>query len=182
MRNILDWFGKVWSRTPPPEKAPKNIRKQYRIALRKYKQEEIRRMNEIEAQLQLWKKRQFAAIQALPPRLRFTALLEVDDGWIQKQLPQPLERPSTYDPDNYRTWPPYVKSLFEYNWSPGTEIPLERVAKKVLLKMNRKKSYLMILNLILPWMEHEYHLLKQTLMMISILKQNSIKCSIEKLK
>merc|ERR1719219_191461 len=98
-------------------------------------------MNEIEAQLQLWKKRQFAAIQALPPRLRFTALLEVDDGWVQRQLPEPLKRPTLYDPDNYRSWPPYVKALFEYNWRPGTEIPMERVAKRSFAEEEQKELF-----------------------------------------
>jgi len=129
MRSILDWFGTVWTATPPLEKAPPKTRNRYRKAVRLYKSQEIRRMNDQEVKKQTYKKRQLEAILALPPRLRLTALCDVDDHWVSQQIPAPIERLPDYDIDNYRTWPPWVKALFEYNWRPGTQVPLERVAR-----------------------------------------------------
>merc|ERR1719242_1474913 len=130
MREILDWFGTVWTATPPLSNAPKHVQQRYRRALRFYKSEEIRRVKAAEVRKEQWKQRQLSAILALPPRLRLTALCDVDDRWVEHQLPELIETIPEYDSDNYRTWPVYRKTLFEYNWRPGTEIPMQRVAKK----------------------------------------------------
>ena len=79
----------------------------------RYKTEEIRRMKEADTKKEVLKQRQLAAILALPPRLRMTALCDCDDRWVEKQTPEPIDALPDYDPDNFRTWPPYVKALFE---------------------------------------------------------------------
>lgn len=131
MREILDWFPTIWARTPPSDKVVDGIRKKYFSCLNKYKRKEIQRLHQAEAKKQIWRERQMKAIMALPPRLRYTALCDIDERWIERQIPEPVDRPLAYDIDNFRTWPPYVKSLFEYNFTPGTEIPLQRVHKSL---------------------------------------------------
>lgn len=103
------------------DETPRDLQKRFFMARSKYKTEEESSVKEFFGLMERWKKRSQAAVDALPPRLKFQAMCQMEQLW---DSPKATDYPPPYNPRNLLSAPPHVRSTLEFNWKPGDDISM----------------------------------------------------------
>ena len=115
----------------------------------RYKESEVQRQNQIYETMQKLKENKQAALQALPSRLAFAARVSHPPQWqpamklskLNEEGASEVDRmfPPSYDPSNVSTYPAYVRSLLDYEWT-SDMTPQQMLLPSLLSRKSRKSE------------------------------------------